>query len=62
MPPLGSSLGLRGPMPPMCTHMDAEPGPAVEAERERPLGGVRDAVQRVRHVEDVRFGFAGRRL
>ncbi len=30
MLPFGCSLGLRGPMPPMCTHIDAEPGPPLK--------------------------------
>ena len=30
MPPVGSSLGLRGPMPPMCTQKDADPGPPLK--------------------------------
>ena len=30
MPPFGSSLGRRGPIPPMCTHIDAEPGPPLK--------------------------------
>ena len=30
MAPVGSSFGLRGPMPPMCTHMEAEPGPPLK--------------------------------
>ncbi len=28
--PFGSSLGLRGPIPPMCTHIDADPGPPLK--------------------------------
>ena len=61
MPPLGSSLGLRGPIPPMCTHIDADPGPPLKQNVSGRLCGI-GAVQRVRHVEDVRFGFAGRIL
>ena len=30
MLPLGSSFGLRGPIAPMCTHTDAEPGPPLK--------------------------------
>ena len=30
MLPFGISLGLRGPMPPKCTHMEAEPGPPLK--------------------------------
>ena len=58
MLPFGSSLGLRGPIPPICTHIDADPGPPLKQKVTRALRRVGHAVQRIRHIKDMRFGFA----